>query len=1586
MKVLSWFGLLIALCSGLAQAAPGEWPIGRHDSARTGIAELPSTFPTVPAPTWRHYVGGNMAQYVVSDVDGDDAEELYYLSGGVLYHKTPDNELLWSRPLPSDTLYGTSDLDGDGEQELVVTQSSPVRIFIISVVDGSILWAFKDSTEIGTLGALRITDLNLDGTEDLLIEECHCCTYNSGKPGFAVDFADGFQAPRRLYNVGTDCGSTADLFANVDGTGKQYIEIGYNAVRATDTVTGAQKYLLATDVLRASTSAYALDVDGDGSDEIPFYNYYYYAGQSVPRYGLWDYDTTTKNLKVVWQTKLADPVNDRVEGGIEWLGDLDGNGSVEMVLSIFSKSANVWTLYVVDVRTGTNLGQLIDERILSLAPLIAGQGLQLLTTDADRERVSAWQWSSSGFLPLWSMEGRMVLSERSRRDGRSTFYNTLLTIDYDGDGQIELPMLVRDNKGNNLNLALVDPSQVVGEAPVELARTSLPSGLEVERVVRCDGFDEVSPGLCLVRTDGYLQALDEDLQVLNQDGPEPAFLPGLQLGGFLPSDVLGSYPLVSKFKSSEPVRVWTRNSQGFHVALDPTGASLYTPATTKLSFESSCPPALADLEGDGNRELLYVDLDGRLHARRSDGVTDAWTATWAPDDASPSFGIAVGDADADKILDVFYAWYTRDGFSKVVPLNGKSGARIWANPLSVQAQWGALPFSVNDVDVDGDADLLTTWNYFYLVDGKSGSTLIADTTFQAYGVPIAWNIDSDATLEILQQSGYYPDRMLDPNLSGKTVSPLWNNTDGLRTYQQGTFVQCSSSDIRFVKGFSADDRFQVFNLKTGALLADWRAAGGQLFASASARDAAGVEPGLLTSMTASPDLAGTGTPGVVFGSSDGHLYAFAACTNPTKLLWSYYFGPKVGTPILADTDADGKSELLVHVGDGYLYHFDNLPQAVPAQVRDLESASGTVDVDAFSTISTLYGGWDSAPSATSYQVGVLSAAGTFVTSPSFQNVSGTSVTLSNLSLCDNATYRLAVRAIGPGGTSPEALSDGVKVKVGELCDGKDNNCDGKADEGFDGDGDGSVSCVTSVPADCNDADASTYPGAPEKCDGKDNDCDGVVDDNAQDAQTWYGDTDKDGYGNPEYTKIACTQPRNFVSNNLDCDDTEKTVYPGAPELCDTLDNDCDGATDEGVTTTFYVDADSDGYGDALKPVSACSISAGQSLNGADCNDADPNIRPGATEACDGVDQDCDGQVDEGVQGTWYADVDGDTYGDPAVPLQACAQPAQSSIDNRDCNDASAAIYPTAPETCGDGIDQDCNGYDLGCNDVDDDQDGFTEAQGDCNDANASINPRAEELPYNGVDEDCDGEDEQDVDDDGFKAQPFGDDCDDTLAYVYPEAEELCDGLDNDCNGEVDDRDMDVDGEIALACGGADCNDQDPNINSSGAELPDGVDQDCDGLIDEGTSAYDDDGDGVSEAEGDCNDGDAATYPGAEENPTDGVDNDCDEQIDEVDATPTPEPTATPDVSPTPEHSPTPAETPSATPTDAPELTPTASPDFTPTATPDQAGSVPPDTGTPDPNVGGGCQCDTGAQEQTPSPILAMMLLMGLARMRRLRRP
>ncbi len=1597
-----------ALCVTDARPAlgePGEWPVARHDSARSGMADLPSSFPTAPEPTWRHYVGGSMAQYVMEDVDGDGREDLFYLVGGVLYHKSPDNEVYWSRQLPASSLYGPMDLDGDGVMELLAVQPTPVRLNVVSVVDGSVLWSFNDSSEIGTVGAIRIRDLDLDGIQDLLVEECHCCTYNSHKPGFAMSFASGFDAPVRLYDIGSDCGSSADLFADVDGTGQQYWEIGYTTIRGTDTVTGEVKYTLSVAMTRSATHVVAADLDADGDDELPFINYYYYEGQGQPRYGVWGLNESGQ-FAVLWEHYLSDPVNDRVEGGFKWLGDLDANGTLEMVVSVYEDATDVWTLYVLDALTGDYLGQLIDHRMAGLAQLDDTPALEILTYDEDLEKLHALRWSDAGFFPLWSIRYRALFTERSEADARSTREMELVQIDYDGDGRSELPLRVYDEEFHTIALAVVDPGQVLDGKPVELARAPLSEGLDLERVLRCDGFDDVSPGLCQVRTDGYLQALDRNLDVLNQDGPEPAFLPGLQLGGYLPYDSLGSYPLVSRLRASDPPLVWTRNSQGFRIALDPTGASLYTPATEVLAFESQCPPTLTDLEGDEERELLFVDLDGRLHVRRSDGLTDIWTATWAPDQASARFGILVGDADGNDFPDVFYAWYTTNGYSKVVPLDGRSGVRLWQIPFAVQSMWGAYPFSVADVDGDGDDDLITTWNYLYVVDGRTGATMIADTTFYAYGVPMTWNIDDDADLEVLQHAGYYPDRLLDPNFSGGYVTQVWKDTEGLRTGQQGALVECGVEDVRLVKGYSADDRFQVFDLYTGARLADWHAAGGALYASPEERDAAGAEPGVLTHMVSSPDLTGLGEPAALFGSSDGYLYAFDPCGNADTLLWTYRFGPQVGAPILADTDEDGLSEILVHVGDGYLYHFSQLPVAAPTDVLDLDSPDGTEDVDTLETLDTLFASWQPVEGAEGYEVAVLSAVNTFVTAPPFRSVDDTRVTLSGLELCDGATYRVAVRTVGATGVSPERLSDGVLVSVGERCDGLDNNCNGEVDEGFDLDGDGVVQCDTDIPADCDDNDPETYPGADEYCDDFDNDCDGMVDEDAVDATLWYGDTDKDGYGNPDYTRLSCSQPRNFVTNSEDCDDTENVTYPGADEICDELDNDCDGTVDEDVQIIVYADLDDDGYGDPNQPISTCSIGPNQSSNASDCDDTDPTIHPGAEEVCDGVDQDCDdglpdGGIDEGVMLTWYVDADGDTFGDPDAPVQACTQPDGTVEDDRDCDDTDATIFPGADEICGDGVDQDCSGYDLGCEEVDQDGDGFSQVQGDCDDTNPAINPDADEIPYNGVDEDCNGEDLVDVDGDGYSGSATGDDCDDQDPAVHPGAEEVCDGVDNDCDGQTDDRDADVDGDIAEACGGGDCDDQDPETYLGAVEQPDGVDNDCDGIVDEETDWYDDDGDGFAEVDGDCDDADPATYPGADEILDDGVDNDCDGTIDEPGVTPTPEPPSPTPASPTPTPfgaTPTPPPTTptpfGATPTPAP-ATPTpvsATPTLVPEPTP-RPSDEPPDTtppaASPTPSIdegGEGCSCaQPGAPNRPRASTLALAALVGSVLLRRRRR-
>ncbi len=132
-------------------------------------------------------------------------------------------------------------------------------------------------------------------------------------------------------------------------------------------------------------------------------------------------------------------------------------------------------------------------------------------------------------------------------------------------------------------------------------------------------------------------------------------------------------------------------------------------------------------------------------------------------------------------------------------------------------------------------------------------------------------------------------------------------------------------------------------------------------------------------------------------------------------------------------------------------------------------------------------------------------------------------------------------------------------------------------------------------------------------------------------------------------------------------------------------------SDMAVTGTFYADADHDGYGNPANSVQACSAPAGYVANNADCNDTDPNTHPGATEVCDGKDNNCDGQIDEGVTSTFYADADHDGYGNPNSSIKACTPPAGYVSNNGDCNDNDPAISPAAVEVCGNKIDDNCNG-------------------------------------------------------------------------------------------------------------------------------------------------------------------------------------------------------------------------------------------------------------------------------------------------------
>jgi len=334
----------------------------------------------------------------------------------------------------------------------------------------------------------------------------------------------------------------------------------------------------------------------------------------------------------------------------------------------------------------------------------------------------------------------------------------------------------------------------------------------------------------------------------------------------------------------------------------------------------------------------------------------------------------------------------------------------------------------------------------------------------------------------------------------------------------------------------------------------------------------------------------------------------------------------------------------------------------------------------------------------------------------------------------------------------------------------------------DADGDGFLGSE-----DCNDANDTIFPGAEEVCNLADDDCDGLIDDRPSDAVVYYADVDNDGFGDASRLFEGCEPAEGASTDSTDCDDTDGAIHPAATEVCDGLDNDCNGIVDTDATelTTWYADSDGDGYGDPSSSVQSCDQPVDYVLDATDCDDGDFDVSP---------------------ETLWYGDADGDGAAGDTLVEQICVRPAGYAPAPTDCDDFDETRLPGAIELC-DGVDNDCDGI-LPSDEGDDDADGYSICQGDCADSDASRSPGAIEQ-CNGVDDACSGSlpaDEADGDGDGQSICEG--DCADSDSAIYVGAPETWyDGVDSDCSGGSD-HDQDGDGEDRQASGGEDRNDLD----------------------------------------------------------------------------------------------------------------------------------------------------------------------------------
>jgi hypothetical protein len=431
-----------ALVIGLAgvRVAGADWPLSRHDPARTGATTGQSNLRT-PAPYWRYYLGGSIGPGVAEPITvAGGGPGQAFVTGGRLSVTRADGTPLWaSANLAMTALIGTGDLDGDGTLELV-TQSID-QVFVFAALDGALRWA-EPVGEMGTINGVRLGDVDGDGRPEIFIQECMCCEVRSGETGVAWSFAAGFANPRRVWRLpyAYCSGYRAMLIDDFTGDGTPDVSLANNDdIKILDGAT-AQIRASSPDLGQWAAIAHCEphDIVAGGGKELicALSSSLAIPGQGHRVFAL-GYRTNPARLDVLWSTNIGD-VDTEFVLGAGWIQDLDGDGTLEVAASGVRSDGKLIT-GILDAATGETLASIPEMGHVGVVPV--SPALRIYVTSAEQQLVG-WRFdraASPRLTEAWRLRDRRIVPRREATLAAAREqYLRVLHADVDGDGDQDL--------------------------------------------------------------------------------------------------------------------------------------------------------------------------------------------------------------------------------------------------------------------------------------------------------------------------------------------------------------------------------------------------------------------------------------------------------------------------------------------------------------------------------------------------------------------------------------------------------------------------------------------------------------------------------------------------------------------------------------------------------------------------------------------------------------------------------------------------------------------------------------------------------------------------------------------------------------------------------------------------------------------------------------------------------------------------------------------------------------------------------------------------------------------------------------------